>query len=243
MNTDVQPVSEHIGRILVADDDVELLALISFALRNAGFQVTEARDGRSALDAFAREAPSLLVLDIMMPGLDGFEVCAAVRMRSSTPVIVLSARSDESDIVRALEMGADDYLTKPFSPRTLIARTRAILRRSERREGSTLEAGGATLDVGQHLLRFDSLDIRLTPLETLLLRSLMQAPGRTVSTERLVTDAWGRTGAEERHALKQVIYRLRRKLEEHTVLASRLQTLRNAGYRWDAERLSAPQRS
>jgi DNA-binding response OmpR family regulator len=236
MNSDAQAAVDRPGGILVVDDDVELLALISFTLRNAGFHVTEARDGRGALDAFAREPPSLVVLDIMMPGVDGFQVCAAVRTRSSTPVIVLSARSDESDIVRALEIGADDYLTKPFSPRTLIARARAILRRSERREGPTLEVEGATLDVAQHLLRLGSLEIRLTPLETLLLRSLMQAPGRTVSTEKLVTDAWGRTGAEERHALKQVIYRLRRKLDDHTELANHLQTLRNAGYRWGAER-------
>jgi DNA-binding response OmpR family regulator len=169
-----------------------------------------------------------------MPGVDGFTVCQTVRTRSSIPVIILSARSDENDIVRALELGADDYLTKPFSPRTLLARIHAILRRSDLTSSSTLEAGGATLDVERHLLRFESTETHLTPLETLLLQALMTTPGRTVSTERLVTEAWGRAGAEERHALKQVIYRLRRKLETQTPIADRLRTLRNAGYRWDS---------
>jgi DNA-binding response OmpR family regulator len=222
------------NRILIADDDAELLALIGFALRNAGFQVVAAGDGAKALEIFEREPFELMILDIMMPGADGFTVCETVRTRSSMPVIILSARNNENDIVRALEIGADDYLTKPFSPRTLLARIQAILRRSDLTKSSTLETGGATLDVERHLLRFESTETHLTPLETLLLQTLMTTPGRTVSTERLVTEAWGRTGAEERHALKQVIYRLRRKLETRTSIADRLRTLRNAGYRWES---------
>jgi DNA-binding response OmpR family regulator len=221
------------NRILIADDDAELLALIGFALRNAGFQVVAAGDGTTALQIFEREPFALMILDIMMPGADGFTVCETVRTRSSMPVIVLSARNNENDIVRALEIGADDYLTKPFSPRTLLARIHAILRRSDLTSSSTLEAGGATLDIERHVLRFEATETHLTPLETLLLQTLMATPGRTVSTERLVTEAWGRTGAEERHALKQVIYRLRRKLETRTSIADRLRTLRNAGYRWE----------
>jgi DNA-binding response OmpR family regulator len=222
------------NRILIADDDAELLALIGFALRNAGFQVVAAGDGTTALQIFEREPFALMILDIMMPGADGFTVCETVRTRSSMPVIVLSARNNENDIVRALEIGADDYLTKPFSPRTLLARIHAILRRSDLTSSSTLEAGGATLDIERHVLRFEATETHLTPLETLLLQTLMATPGRTVSTERLVTEAWGRTGAEERHALKQVIYRLRRKLETRTSIADRLRTLRNAGYRWES---------
>jgi DNA-binding response OmpR family regulator len=226
------------NRILIADDDAELLALIGFALRNAGFQVVAAGDGTTALQIFEREPFALMILDIMMPGADGFTVCETVRTRSSMPVIVLSARNNENDIVRAFEIGADDYLTKPFIPRTLLARIHAILRRIAVTSSSTLEAGGATLDVERHLLRFESTETHLTPLETLLLQALMTTPGRTVSTERLVTEAWGRSGAEERHALKQVIYRLRRKLETSTPIADRLRTLRNAGYRWEADGLS-----
>jgi DNA-binding response OmpR family regulator len=224
----------HANRILIVDDDAELLALIGFALRNAGFQVVAANDGASALTIFEREPFALMILDIMMPGADGFAVCESVRTRSSMPVIMLSARNNEHDIVRALEIGADDYLTKPFSPRTLLARIHAVLRRIEVTSRATFETGGATLDVERHLLMFETTETQLTPLETLLLRELMTTPGRTVSTERLVTEAWGRSGAEERHALKQVIYRLRRKLETRTSIAGRLCTLRNAGYRWES---------
>jgi DNA-binding response OmpR family regulator len=224
----------RVNRILVADDDHELRALTGFALRNAGFEVVAAGDGTSALKIFESEPLALIILDIMMPGTDGFTVCEAVRTRSATPVIMLSARNSEDDIVRALEIGADDYLTKPFSPRTLLARIHAILRRSDLVAQAMVEAGGATLDIERHVLRFEESETHLTPLETLLLKSLMSTPGRTVSTERLVTEAWGRSGSEERHALKQVIYRLRRKLETRTSIADRLRTLRNAGYRWEA---------
>jgi DNA-binding response OmpR family regulator len=235
MSTDSSAIAaaRHPNRILIADDDAELLALIGFALRNAGFQVVATGDGASALEIFEREPLALMILDIMMPGADGFSVCEKVRTRSSMPVIILSARNNENDIVRALEIGADDYLTKPFSPRTLLARIHAILRRSDLSPRVTLETGGARLDVERHLLSFEATETHLTPLETLLLQALMTTPGRTVSTERLVTEAWGRTGAEERHALKQVIYRLRRKLETRTTIADRLRTLRNAGYRWE----------
>jgi DNA-binding response OmpR family regulator len=238
MESSTSAAAERPNRILIADDDAELLALIGFALRNAGFQVAAASDGTSALEIFEREPFALMILDIVMPGADGFAVCETVRTRSFIPVIMLSARNNENDIVRALEIGADDYLTKPFSPRTLLARIHAILRRSDLSTSSTLETGGATLDIERHVLRFETSETHLTPLETLLLQALMSTPGRTVSTDRLVSEAWGRSGAEERHALKQVIYRLRRKLETATPIADRLRTLRNAGYRWEAN--SAP---
>jgi DNA-binding response OmpR family regulator len=232
MNDTPTPLAAGSGRVLIAEDDGELRALIGFALRNAGFEVLAASDGTSALEIFATQPVSLLILDIMMPGADGFAVCQAVRARSSVPVIMLSARTNENDIVRALQLGADDYLTKPFSPRTLLARIQALLRRVEPPAETLLESAGVALDVQSHVLRHGSKELHLTPLETLLLRALMRSPGRTVSTERLVSEAWGRSGAEERHALKQVIYRLRRKLESSTTIADRLHTLRNAGYRW-----------
>src|SRR5262245_7524655 len=118
------------NRLLVADDDAELLALLGFALRHAGFDVDTAADGTRAIEKLEREPFGLTVLDINMPGLDGFGVCARLRATSSIPVIMLSARSHEADILRALELGADDYVTKPFSPRTLVARIRALLRRT-----------------------------------------------------------------------------------------------------------------
>jgi DNA-binding response OmpR family regulator len=171
-----------------------------------------------------------------MPGLDGFSVCERLRSRSSIPVIMLSARNHEADIVHAFEIGADDYITKPFSPRTLVARIRALLRRTATADTPTIEGGGATLDVEQRALRCGSTQLQLTPLETGVLQVLLRNSGRLVTTERLATEAWGRAGTEERHALKQVVYRLRRKLEEHPLLVGALQTTRSAGYRWVGDR-------
>lgn len=219
-------------RLLVADDDPELLALVGFALRNAGYDVQLATDGDRALEALHANPFALTVLDVNMPGKDGFTVCETLRLSSTIPVIMLSARSEEADIVHALEIGADDYVTKPFSPRTLIARIRALLRRSAAAEATVVQAGGVTLDIERRALRSGALELPLTPLETRVLQVLMRNSGRLVSSDRLATEAWGRAGAEERHALKQVIYRLRRKLESTASLAGLLATTRSAGYRW-----------
>ena len=219
--------------VLAVDDDSMIRELMVDYLGQNGFRITAVADGKAMQAVLAAEVVDLIVLDLTLQAEDGMAIARRMRDESAIPIIMLTGRRDEADRVMGLELGADDYLTKPFSPRALIARARAILRRADARTDSTLKAGITTLDVARHVLRSGPLDVQLTPLETLLLRSLMKTPGRTVNTDRLVSDAWGRTGAEERHALKQVIYRLRRKLEEHDVLANRLQTLRNAGYRWD----------
>lgn len=223
------------ARILAADDDSDLLALVGFTLRHAGFEVVTAKDGNSALEKFASEKPSLLILDINMPGVDGFTVCETIRAQSTVPILMLSARDQETDMVRALEAGADGYLTKPFSPRTLIARTRAVLRRAQPSEVNRLTVDGIRLDIESHSIYTDGGSIHLTRLETKVLQILMSTAGRTVSADRLVTEAWGRTGSEERHALKQVVYRLRRKLDAEPLTRDRLQTTRNSGYRWRAD--------
>lgn len=220
--------------VLVADDDTELLALIAFSLRNAGFDVMTVPDGERAVEAFAASRFDLAVLDVNMPHRDGFAVCEHLRSTSSIPVIVLSARTDETDIVHALSIGADDYITKPFSPRTLIARIRALLRRSSTTDVTELAVGTATLDIERHALRIGTTQVPLTPLETNVLSQLFRTPGRLVTTERLASEAWGRAGSEERHALKQVVYRLRRKLEELTTIPDLVETTRGAGYRWSA---------
>lgn len=222
-------------RVLIADDDADLLALVDFTLRHAGFEVVAARNGTKALEAFTREKFSLVILDINMPGLDGFAVCEGIRAQSTVPVMMLSARDQEADMVRALEAGADGYITKPFSPRTLIARARAYLRRAQPSEVNRVEVDGLQLEVDAHAIRFGAEELHLTRLETKVLQALMSTPGRTVSADRLVTDAWGRCGPEERHALKQVIYRLRRKLDSEPALRDRLQTTRSAGYRWSSD--------
>jgi DNA-binding response OmpR family regulator len=219
-------------RVLVADDDADLLALTAFALRNAGFDVLTVPDGTRALAELSSSPFTLAVLDVTMPGLNGFAVCEQLRTRSALPVIMLSARNQEADIVHALEIGADDYITKPFSPRTLIARIRALLRRTVTGDTTVLESAGAALNLESRTLNVAGVDLNLTPLETSVLHMLFKHAGRLVATERLATEAWGRAGYQERHALKQVIYRLRRKLEEQTPHAALLETTRNAGYRW-----------
>jgi DNA-binding response OmpR family regulator len=226
------------ARILVADDDPELLALTSFAIRNAGFDVSTVEDGARAIEMLEAQSFSLAVIDVNMPGADGFEVCARVRERSRMPVIMLSARSADADIVRALDLGADDYVTKPFSPRTLIARMRALLRRTVVEPQTTLRAGDALLDTAGLRLEVRGVRYDLTPLEAAVLRLLMARPGRFVSTELLTASVWNRNGAEERNALKQVVYRLRRKLERDPSVSSLLETARHVGYRWIATDVS-----
>lgn len=152
--------------LLVADDDQELLAVTSFALRHAGFGVVTAENGTVALDLLQRERFGLALLDINMPGADGFALCAEIRHRSRMPVIMLSARDGEADIVRALETGADDYIKKPFSPRMLIARIEALLRRSATADVKFVETDNATLDLESRSLDVDGRSIALTPLET-----------------------------------------------------------------------------
>ncbi len=151
---------------------------------------------------------------------------------------MLSARSQEEDIVHALSLGADDYITKPFSPRTLVARIRALLRRAATADITSIEAGGATLDIERNELHVADIDVQLTPLETRVLNALFRHAGRLVTSDRLAAEAWGRAGAEERHALKQVVYRLRRKLEDTTSFQDLLETTRGAGYRWVGRGLS-----
>lgn len=223
------------ARILVADDDADLLALVDFTLRHAGFEVVTARDGLAALAAFESGKFSLLVLDINMPGADGFTVCATVRSQSSLPIVMLTARDQEADMVRALDAGADAYLAKPFSPRTLIARVRALLRRTLEVEAPEVAVGSVVLKPESHSLLANGRELHLTRLETRVLQTLMTHAGHTIGAEKLLMDAWGRAGPEERHALKQVVYRLRRKLAEHPEVAAFLNTNRNAGYRWQVE--------
>src|SRR5262245_60951098 len=143
--------SQHSARILIADDDGDLRGLIGFTLRQAGFDVHTAHDGPSALATFELERPDLLLLDINMPAPNGLEVCHTIRSRSNVPIIMLTVRDQEDDMVSAFDQGADDYLRKPFSPRVLLARVRALLRRSEPLAPGVVEAGAVRLDLEQHL--------------------------------------------------------------------------------------------
>jgi len=186
-------------KILCADDDKDLLALIAFTLSQAGYLVIKASDGLSAIKAFEAEAPDLVVLDINMPGASGFQVCEAIRTKSRTPVMMLTVRGEEEDLVRALELGADDYLTKPFSPRTLLARVKALLRRAGMENSAPLAAGRVQLDIEEHTVQVGTgSPVRLTKLELRLLQMLIANAGHTVSSDRLLMQVWGHKGSSAR---------------------------------------------
>jgi DNA-binding response OmpR family regulator len=220
-------------KILIADDDLELLALIGFTLTQSGFAVVKAGDGVTALRVFGQEAPDLVVLDINMPGSSGFEVCARIREQSRIPVMMLTARGEEEDLVKALELGADDYLNKPFSPRTLIARVKALLRRAGlEANAAPVSAGRIRLDIDEHTVQVgDAAVMHLTKLETRLLQMLLANVGHTVTSDRLLMQVWGHKGAGDRQLLKQLVHRVRQKIEIDPAVPQLLQTAPGAGYK------------
>jgi DNA-binding response OmpR family regulator len=219
-------------KILVVDDDPDLLSLVGFALSQSGFAVVKAGDVGTATRTFTAEAPDLAILDINLPGGSGFDICEAIRRQSRIPIMMLTARGEEEDLVRALDLGADDYLTKPFSPRTLLARVRALLRRAGLESGGAMSAGDLQLDLESHALQIgDKAPVKLTKLETRLLQILIANAGHVVGTERLLTHVWGHRGSGDRQLLKQLVHRLRQKIENDPASPRYLQTESGAGYR------------
>ncbi len=182
-------------KILLVDDDPRLRELVGLALERAGFVVIMAADGQLALTHAAREAPDLVVLDVGLPELDGFEVCRRIRARSDVPILFLTARDDEIDRVLGLELGADDYVTKPFSPRELVARVRAILKRAGGGRRGPLRFGAIALDPGAHSCRVGDAALGLTATEFTLLAQLVEAPGQLRSRADLIAAIWGARSA------------------------------------------------
>lgn len=219
-------------KILVVDDDLELLRLIAFALRQAGYMVLEAQDGPQAVAVFERERPDLVVLDVNLPRLNGFEVLKKIRAVSEgLPVMMLTVRTGEEDQVRGLDLGADDYLGKPFSPRTLLARVRALLRRAGVDRPAPMTAGDLLLDLETQTVRVKGGDpVRLTNLEVRLLQLLLANGGHTLPLERLTSHVWGYRGLGDRQLLKQLVHRLRRKLEIDPANPRYLVTVSGVGY-------------
>lgn len=223
-------------RILVADDDADLRALIGFTLMQAGFDICTAADGEGALQVFQRDSPDMVLLDINMPEPNGLRVCREIRGRSPVPIMMLTVRDVEEDLIEAFDSGADDYVRKPFSPRALLARVRALMRRSEPMDAGPVTAGRLRLDPEQRTLQFGAAaPIRLTPLELKALQLLMVTPGRTVTAEKLLLHLWGRATARERRTLKQLIYRLRHKIESDASAPEVLQTTPGSGYKLVAD--------
>lgn len=221
-------------KVLVVDDDFELRSIVGFALRQGGFLVLEAGDGAAALAAISAEQPALIVLDLNLPGGDGLTLLPGLRQLTASPVLVLSVRSAEEDVVRALDLGADDYLTKPFSPRTLLARIRALLRRAGVERPEPLVAGDLALDLERRTARIASAPpVHLTPLELRLLQLLVASAGETVYIERLLVHIWGARGAGERQLLKQLVHRLRQKIEPEPAAPRYLVTAAGEGYRFE----------
>jgi DNA-binding response OmpR family regulator len=220
-------------KILVADDDLDLLGLVAYSLSQAGYLVVRASDGPGALASFEAESPDLVILDINMPGASGFEVCTAIRARGDVPVMMLTARGEEQDLVKALDLGADDYLTKPFSPKTLLARVKALLRRSTaERANAPLNVGRVTLDLENYNVRIAGGEpISLTKLELRLLQMLLAQAGRAVNSDRLLVQVWGHRGTGDRQLLKQLVHRLRHKIEANPSVPQLLQTAAPSGYK------------
>jgi len=219
-------------KILVVDDDADLAAVVAFALRDAGYLTLVANDGAAALALAEAERPSLVVLDLNLPGGDGLDLLPRLLSFGPLSVLVLSVRSGEEDVVRALDLGADDYLTKPFSPRTLLARVRAVLRRAGVERPEPVAAGDLELDLERRTVVVAGRDaVRLTPLELRLLQFLLARAGETVPAERLLLHVWGGRLEGDRQALKQLVHRLRQKLEPDPAAPVYLVTEAGEGYR------------
>ncbi len=217
-------------KVLLVEDDLALSDVVSFTLRRAGYEVLTAYDGLAALAVFESAAPDLVLLDLNLPRLDGLGVCRRVRAAGETPIIILSVRGEDEAVVRGLEMGADDYMVKPFSPTQLVARIRAVMRRTGvPATPSTLEASGLTLDRSRGEVRREGrAAVRLTALESKLLEALMREPGRVMPSDSLIAAIWGVEGGD-RTMLKQLVYRLRAKIEDEES-ASYIETVPGIGY-------------
>lgn len=221
------------SRILVVEDDRDIADVVAHHLSRAGFQPDILSTGFDVIDHVKRDAPALVVLDLMLPGLSGLEICRLMRADASlasTPIIMLTARADEEDRVRGLELGADDYITKPFSPKELVARIRAVLRRTQTEEPDTvLRFGSLVVDLDRHEVTEDGRLVRLTAKEFLLLQYLVEHRGRVLSRDLLLTDVWGYRYTGGTRTVDVHIRRLREKLP---ATAEHIVTIKQFGYKF-----------
>lgn len=223
------------ARILIVDDEPSITEFVSYAMQKEGYQTEIASDGEEALRKIEQQHFDLFILDIMLPGIDGYKLCRRIRAKMSTPILFLSARDTELNKVVGLELGADDYLAKPFGVRELLARTRALLRRSQGNEmvsGNEISAGGITLNEDTHVAQGDKGAIDLTPREFELLACLMRNAGKVVSREDLLHDAWNWEFITETKTVDTHIKRLRDKIESAGYDPKLVETVRGYGYRF-----------
>jgi two-component system response regulator MtrA len=219
------------ARILVVDDDVALAEMIGIVLRGEGYIPIQAFDGAEALAKLEEAKPDLILLDVMLPGLDGIEVCSKIRETSGVPIIMLTAKGDTTDVVRGLESGADDYVVKPFNPKELVARIRTRLRPSSEGSNSVITVGDVTIDVPAHEVRRGDQAISLTPLEFDLLLALALKPQQVFTREMLLEQVWGYHYKADTRLVNVHVQRLRAKVELDPDNPVIVQTVRGIGYR------------
>ncbi len=223
--------------ILLVDDEESVQKLLTYPLERDGYRVVQARDGEEALTRFESEEIDLVVLDVMLPKLDGLEVCKRLRARSSVPIVMLTARDDELDKVLGLELGADDYITKPFSIREFRSRVRALLRRAlaprfEPREAEAIELDGLRIDPARRTVEVEGREVPLTYVEFELLRTLAQRPGHVLSRQALLEAVWGSSDYREPRTIDVHVRHLREKLEPDPREPRYIMTVRGVGYRF-----------
>ena len=218
-------------RILVVDDDASLAEMIGIMLESESYTPTLCHDGAKALDAFHEVNPDLVLLDLMLPGLDGVEICRLIRSESDVPIIMLTARTDTQDVVAGLEAGADDYVTKPFKSKELLARVSTRLRRTNPGAAEHVRAGDLDIDVAGHQVKRGESVISLTPLEFELLVTLARSPWKVFTREELLSQVWGYQHTADTRLVNVHVQRLRAKIEKDPERPSIVVTVRGVGYR------------
>ncbi|MDP4804874.1 MAG: MtrAB system response regulator MtrA [Candidatus Nanopelagicales bacterium] len=219
------------GRVLVVDDDAALAEMLGIVLRGEGFEPVFCGDGLAALDIFRASKPDVVLLDLMLPGRDGIDICRAIRAESGTPIVMLTAKSDTVDVVVGLESGADDYIVKPFKPKELVARIRARMRRTDDVSTSSLAIGDLDIDVIGHTVRRGEQVLSLTPLEFDLLVCLARKPGQVFTRETLLQDVWGYRHSADTRLVNVHVQRLRAKIEHDPENPDIVLTVRGIGYK------------
>lgn len=218
-------------KILVVDDDPAISEMLTIVLEAEGFEPVAVTDGAVAVDAFRTESPDLVLLDLMLPGMNGIDICRIIRQESAVPIVMLTAKTDTVDVVLGLESGADDYINKPFKPKELIARLRARLRRTEDSPSETIEIGDLTIDVLGHEVTRGDEEIQLTPLEFDLLLELASKPGQVFTREELLQKVWGYRNASDTRLVNVHVQRLRSKIEKDPENPHIVLTVRGVGYK------------
>ena len=222
-------------KVLIVEDEASYSEALSYVLRKEGYDVAVAETGPDALTAFERGGADIVLLDLMLPGLSGTEVCRTIRQTSSVPIIMVSAKDTEVDKVVGLELGADDYVTKPYSPRELVARIRAVLRRrapEEVDDDAVIEVGGVRMDVDRHLVTVDGREVKLPLKEFELLEFFLRNSGRVLTRGQLIDRVWGADYVGDTKTLDVHVKRLRAKIEDDPAHPTTLTTVRGLGYKY-----------